>query len=71
MSIGLIKEGEINSVWSRQEGLYYKPFVRICYFDQLRSKHSRCLDSERFITNYQQSSFQFGVRSVINVKFFE
>lgn len=34
MSIGLTEEGKINSAWSRQEDLYYEPFIRIFCFDQ-------------------------------------
>lgn len=67
----MTKEGKINSVWNIQEDLYYKSFIRIFYFDQQRSRHPRYVNSERLRTNYQQSSFQFHICGVINVKFFE
>lgn len=69
--LDLQRKRKINFVWSRQEDLHYGSFIRIFYFDQQRSRHSRYLNSERFRTNYQQSSFQFYICSVINVKFFE
>jgi len=65
------EEGEIYSVQNTQADVYYESFTGLFYFDQARSRHSRYLNGERFRTNYQQSSLQFLVYSVINVKFFE